>query len=90
MHNRMGRKEKEMLEINASPELCYALWLVGLALTLFMFSILSIAVHENARDKEWGTLSFFAFAYICGVYSILNAADHVSAWYNILAQLRGW
>jgi len=86
----MGRKEKKMLGINASPELCYVLWVIWLLTTFWMFSIFTLSAYWSARRKQWRVFAFYSAMHLVGIYNTITATANVSAWYNILAQLKGW
>jgi len=80
-----------MLEINASPELCYVLWCMVTAFDFCVFALWacmlqSVVVHK--RGKAWYIVCVFFL--LLTISSILLRLDRVSAWYNILAQLKGW
>lgn len=79
-----------MIQINASPELCYVLHLLVLAMTFFIFSSFTLWASRSARKKQWSWLSFWIVFHFLGIFNIVNAMDKVRAWYDVLAQLKGW
>lgn len=87
----MGRKEKKMIDIQISPELSYVLWCVVTAFEFFLFAAWVLFLRKAIADRSgklwYATCVFFI---LIVVYNIIFRMGHVSAWYNILAQLKGW
>lgn len=79
-----------MIQINASPELCYVLWLLWLASMFLLFAVDVLWASFNAKRKRWGWFLFWIIMCFIQTYNVIWAVAHVNVWYNILAKLKGW
>lgn len=79
-----------MIDIQASPELMYALWVLWLLFLFLSFAVYTISARAMWRDKRWGWFVFFLFTYLVGMYNTVAAVHRLSLWYDVLARLKGW